>query len=254
MRPNRLTLAALLLIPGLVGIARADGPRAGAAAVAFEADDALVIGGGILPYKAKGQEGELRASAVVVEDPKGAKVCLVACDVLMIARDVLDRAAHRIEQATGIPFDQILINCTHTHHAPTTVTIHGYEREEAFTKQVEDRIVAAATAAAKRLTPVEFLFRLGEESSVGKNSRLLLEDGTIYWTGTMADAVRPTGPFDPQLPVLAFRKPDGSLEAVLFNHSTHTIGALTPGARSPAFYGLAAQALEKERGGHVLFF
>ena len=57
---------------------------------------------------------------MVVEDAHGGKVALVACDVLMVNRDVLDRAARRIEQATGIPFDHILINATHTHHAPTT--------------------------------------------------------------------------------------------------------------------------------------
>ena len=172
----------------------------------------------------------------------------------MIERDILDRAAHRIEKSTGIPFDHILINATHTHHAPTTVTVHGYEREEAFTRQVEDKIVQAAEEAARKLTPCTFLFRLGEESSVGKNSRLLLGDGTIYWVGPRDDAVRPTGPFDPELPVMAFRRNDGKLEAVLFNHSTHTIGVKTPGVRSPSFYGLAAQELEKERGGTVLFF
>ena len=172
----------------------------------------------------------------------------------MIERDVLDRAARRIEQATGIPFDHILINATHTHHAPTTVTVHGYERDEAFTRQVEDKIVRAAEKAAGRLAPSTFLFRLGEESSVGKNSRLLLGDGTIYWVGPYDDAVRPTGPFDPELPVLAFRRRDGGLEAVLFNHSTHTIGTQKPGVRSPSFYGLAAQELEKERGGTFLFF
>ena len=228
--------------------------KAGAAAEALTADDAMVIGGGIGPGKASGQEGELRASAVVIEDAHGGKIALVACDVLMIERDVLDRAARRIEQATGIPFDHILINATHTHHAPTTVTIHGYERDEAFTRQVEDRIVRAAEKADRRLGPSTFLFRLGEESSVGKNSRLLLGDGTIYWVGTYDDAVRPTGPFDPELPVLAFRRPDGGLEAVLFNHSTHTIGTQKPGVRSPSFYGLAAQELEKERGGTFLFF
>ena len=228
--------------------------KAGAAFEALSADDAMVIGGGIGPGKARGQEGELRASAVVVQDPHGGRVALVACDVLMIERDVLDRAARRIEQATGIPFDHILINATHTHHAPTTVTVHGYERDEAFTKQVEDKIVRAAGKAAGRLAPSTFLFRLGEESSVGKNSRLLLRDGTIYWVGPHDDAVRPTGPFDPELPVLAFRRRDGGLEAVLFNHSTHTIGTQKPGVRSPSFYGLAAQELEKERGGTFLFF
>ena len=56
-------------------------------------------------------------------------------------------------------------------------------------------------------------FWLGEESSVGQNSRLLLADGTIYWVGNRDDAVRPTGPFDPELPVMAFKRPDGGLEA-----------------------------------------
>ena len=89
---------------------------------------------------------------------------------------------------------------------PTTATIHGYTREEGFTRQVEEKIVQAVIKANGRLGPVTFLFRLGEESSVGKNSRLLLGDGTIYWVGSHEDAVRPTGPFDPELPVLGFRR------------------------------------------------
>jgi hypothetical protein len=228
--------------------------KAGAAAVELAADDSMVIGGGIGPGKAHGQEGQLRVCAIVVESPRRERVALIACDVLMIEREILDRAAARIERETGIPFDHILINATHTHHAPTTVTVHGYKREEAFTKQVEDKIVRVAAAAYQRLTPAELYLRLGEESSVGRNSRLLLGDGTIYWVGTHADAVRPTGPFDPELPVLAFRKPGGEYEGIFFNHSTHTIGTHKPGVRSPSFYGLAAQALEKETGGTVIFF
>jgi neutral ceramidase len=247
-------IAALLVAISSTVPATAQDLKAGAAAEILSADDAMVIGGGIGPGKARGQEGELRASALVIEDAHRHRVALVACDVLMIERDVLDRAARRIEQVAGIPFDHVLINATHTHHAPTTVTIHGYERDEAFTRQVEEKIVQAAVKAAGRLAPVTFLFRLGEESSVGKNSRLLLRDGTIYWVGTYEDAVRPTGPFDPELPVLAFRRRDGGLEAALFNHSTHTIGTQKPGVRSPSFYGLAAQELEKEKGGTFLFF
>ncbi len=254
MKPIAIASAAILGILIATRAATAQGLQAGAAAELLTADDSMVIGGGIGPGKAHGQEGDLRASALILDDGRGGKVALIACDVLMIERDVLDRAARRVETATGVPFDHILINATHTHHAPTTATIHGYERDETFTKQVEDRIVRAAEAAARRLSPSRFLFRLGEESSVGKNSRLLLKDGTIYWVGPFDDAVRPTGPFDPELPVLAFRRRDGGLEAVLFNHSTHTIGTKKPGVRSPSFYGLAAQELEKERGGTFLFF
>ena len=254
MSYQRLSVLFVISTLGFADTNRAQELRAGAAAVVLDATDDLVIGGSIGPGKAKGQEGTLRASALVVQDPKGNTVALVACDVLMVERDRLDLAARRIETATGIPFDHILINATHTHHAPTTVTVHGYRREEAFTKQVEDKIVEAAVKAKERLGPASASFRLGEESSVGKNSRLLLGDGTIFWIGPKDDAVRPTGPFDPDLPVLAFRRPDGRNEAILFNHSTHTIGTETPGVRSPSYYGLAAQRIEAEKGGTVLFF
>jgi neutral ceramidase len=228
--------------------------RAGAAAKAFRASDDMVVGGGIGPGRASGQEGELRAAALVVEGPGGVKACLVACDVLMIERDILDAAARSIAAKTEIALDNILINATHTHHAPTTVAIHGYDRDEGFTRQVAEQAVAAAVDANARLAPATLRFRVGEESSVGRNSRLLLDDGLIYWVGPREKAVRPTGPFDSELPTLVFTRADGALEAVLFNHSTHTIGTVQGRVRSPSFYGLAAQQLEKDRGGTFLFF
>ncbi len=249
---RRAWISSLMLC--MITAASAGELKVGASASRLVADDSMVIGGGIGPHKAVGQEGELRAAAVVIEDPQGTRVALIACDVLMLNRDILDQAARRIERELGIPFDHILINATHTHSAPTTVTVHGYRREETFSRQVGDKIVLATAAAAKRLGPATMQFRLGEESSVGRNSRLLLSDGTIFWTGLHDDAVRPTGPFDPELPVWAFRRPDSSLEAVMFNHSTHTIGSHKPGTRSPCFYGLAAQNLEVQKGGTFLFF
>src|SRR5438132_6085785 len=108
--------------------------RVGAAAVDLEADDSMVIGGSIHAGKAKGQEGRLRAVAVVLDAPGSRPVAIVACDVLMLNRDLLDRAAAEIEKTCGIPFSNILINCTHTHHAPSSCTIHGYARDEGFSK------------------------------------------------------------------------------------------------------------------------
>ena len=252
---RRIGIGVSVLALGLAALPVRGGElRAGAASKRLEANDEMVVGGSIGPVRLKGQEGELRASALVVEGPGGGRACLVACDVLMIERDVLDDAARKISARTGIPFDNILINATHTHHAPTTASIHGYEREEGFTRQVGEKAVEAAVEAHARLGPVAAKFRRGEESSVGRNSRLLLKDGTIYWTGARDDAVRPTGPFDPDLPVLAFIWPDGKPAAVVFNHSTHTIGTIKGMVRSPSFYGLAAQELEGERGGLFLFF
>lgn len=226
--------------------------QVGAAAVNVEADDSMVIGGGIDPGKLQGQEGQLRAVAVVIRKPGAPAAAIVACDVLMMSRDLLDPVAEEIQAKLGIPVSHILINATHTHHAPTTCTVHGYAREEVFCRRLQQAIVQAVTEAHARLSNAQFFFRLGEESSVGQNSRLLLSDNSIFWVGPRDDVVRPTGPFDPELPVLAFRNVKHDLLALIFNHSTHTIGIRKSG-RSPSFYGLAAQELEEELGGTVCF-
>ena len=65
--------------------------------------------------------------------------------------------------------------------------------------------------------------------------------------------LRPTGPFDSELPVFSFRRGDGKFEAILFNHSTHTIGSHKPGVRSPAFYRWRSSNREGSwRNGHLL--
>lgn len=227
--------------------------KVAAAAAEIISDDSMEIAGGISPGHVVGQEGKLRASAIVIE--ANTKVCIVSCDVLVLQRDILDDVCRKIEAEEKIPFENILITSTHTHHAPTTVTVHGYKRDKIFCRRVKDAIVSAVHKANRKLknAPLASMyFRLGQESTVGQNSRLLLKDGTIYWVGSRADALRPTGPFDPELPVLAFKRPNGTLEAILFNHSSHNIGVRSSG-RSPAFYGLAAQELEQELGGTTIF-
>lgn len=250
------TFLRVLLLSASVTVAwaaSAAGLRVGAAAEPFKADDSMVIGGSIQPGKLQGQEGELRATAVVLEQD-GVKLAIVACDVLMLTRDLLDPVKAGIERATGIPSSHVLINATHTHHAPSTVTVHGYERVEPFCKEVQRGVLKAVQDAHDRLSQdgCRLLFQLGREDTVGQNSRMLLADGMVYWIGPRDEVVRPTGPFDPELPVLAFRDSTDRLRALIFNHSTHTIG-VRKGGRSPSFYGLAAQELEAEFGGIVSF-
>jgi len=251
-RSNNLTLICLVVVLGWVGMGHAGELRVGAAAVEIEADDAMVIAGGITPGKAAGQEGKLRAVATVVAKD-GVRAAIVACDVLMMTRERLDPVIAEIEGATAIEGSHILINCTHTHHAPSTLKVHGYDEDEKFTKRVQAAMVEAVKRAASNLVSAQFFFGLGEESTVGQNSRVLLDDGSIYWIGPRTNFVRATGPFDPELPVLGFKDAAGKWRSVIFNHSTHTIGTRQPGKRSPAFYGLAAQDLEAEFGGVVTF-
>lgn len=232
--------------------------RVGASAVNLQSDKTMVIAGGIDPHYAAEQEGELRAVAVVVERPGQAKLAIVACDVLFVPRDLADAAVAEIERKTGIPADHVLINATHTHHAPSIVPVHGYGEVPEFRDELRRGIVRAVEEANGRLDggDAQLFFYLGNEDTVGSNSRQLLEDGSITWGGQQepSEKAKPTGPFDPQLPVFDFRDAKGKSRALLFNHSTHTIGTRSSrDARSPSFYGLAAQDLEAELGGVVGF-
>jgi putative membrane-bound dehydrogenase-like protein len=232
--------------------------RVGASAVNLRSDGTMVIAGGIEPHYAAEQEGELRAVAVVVERPGQAKLAIVACDVLWVPRDLADAAVAEIERKTGIPANHVLINATHTHHAPSTAPAHGFGVVPEFRDELQRGIVRAVNEANARLEDgdAQFFFHLGREDTVGSNSRQLLEDGGITWGGQQlpSDKARPTAPFDPQLPVLDFRDAAGKTRALVFNHSTHTIGTRSGrDVRSPSFYGLAAQELEKELGGVVSF-
>jgi len=250
-----LAVALSIALPGVCRAAGAAGLRVGAAAVEIPADDAMDMAGGIHPWKASGAEAPLRATSVVLALGEE-KLAICSCDVLFVQADFVGAALERVRAAAGIAPERVLVHATHTHSAPSATRVHGYDRDARFVKGLADAIAAsivAADADAASRPPCRLRYRLGEESSVGQNSRLLLGDGTIFWIGNRDDAVRPTGPFDTDLPVLVFETETGSAVATLFNHSTHTIGARQAGKRSPAFYGLAAQELERERGGVHLF-
>src|SRR6185436_7604255 len=135
------------------------------------------------------------------------------------------------------------------------MVLHGYGLDDIFVQRVQRGIVQAVQQANANLSKdgCRFLFQLGEEKTVGQNSRQLLPDGQIYWIGPRTNFVRATGPFDPELPVLAFKDQADKLRALIFNHSTHTIGTRAAGRRSPGFYGLAAQELEEQFGGIACF-
>ncbi len=245
---------ALFLFFG-VPSARAQTPwKVGAASVAMEAEDSMVIGGGIGPGFVQGQEGLLQATSIVIRGEK--PMCLIAADVLMMHRDWLDQVARAVEAECGIPFENILINASHTHHAPSTVTVHGYSQDEEFCKRTIKAMIESAKLANEKALKAEdgqAFYGLGQEATVGQNSRQRLKDGKIYWIGPRDEFVRPTDPFDVDLPVIAFKRVDGSNVAMLFNHSTHCIGTRT-GKRSPGFYGLAAQELAESHNVPVAFF
>ena len=202
-------------------------------------------------------EGEFRANALVLDAEQ--RICFVSLDSLIVPLRVTRPAAKRIATATGIPEDNILICATHTHRGPATSNAFGTPNAEYLRRLEEGTVRAAVKAVAamedgKSDADTAVLFGRSQEATVGRNSRLLLKDGSIGWDGyDEQDVVRPTGPYDPDLYVLALRRADGKYGGLAFNHSVHNIGHIRKDCMSPCFYGLAALELERRHGATTLF-
>jgi len=129
-----------------------------------------------------------------------------------------------------------------------------------FVRRLEEGSVQAAIKAVAAIDAAgpggqaTVQFGQSQEATVGRNSRLLLKDGYIGWDGyEEQDVVRPTGPYDPDLYVLALRRADGRYGGLAFNHSVHNIGHIRQDCLSPCFYGLAALEVERRHGTTTLF-
>lgn len=203
-------------------------------------------------------EGEFRANALVLDAVQ--RICLVSLDSLIVPLHVTRAAAKRIAAATDIPEENILLCATHTHRGPATSDAFGGTPNAEYLRRLEEGSVQAAVKAVAAIdagkpgSETAVLFGPSQEASVGRNSRLLLKDGSIGWDGyEEEDVVRPTGPYDPDLYVLALRRAEGTYAGLAFNHSVHNIGHIRDDCMSPCFYGLAALEIERRHGATTLF-
>lgn len=238
-------------------IQKKHGIKAAAAAVEIAVSDTLPIGGWIIPRYTKGPNEPLRAQVIVFSDGK-TKVCIGSADVTFLHRNILDEVGREIEAKYGIPFNNFMFAPTHTHGSPIQTDWSDKTADQTYNLAIIKAILEAVEIANERLKTadeIDCYFALGD-LTIGQNYRVILEDGSILWVPTIYKFGynRPTGPYDPQLPVLAFKDKQGNLEAVLFNHGTHNVNQPLPVPyRSPSFFGTAAQRLEKELGGTMIF-
>jgi hypothetical protein len=235
-------------------------PRVATGAVSI-ADDNMEQLDSTEPIFPQGIEGQFRVTALFLESDT--RVALVSCDCLVVTADMARRANERIAAAGWAPRDNILICPTHTHQGHSTVDVLGLVSNGEFVRRIETGIVLAVGQAAGKLDDptdssdlhAEMLLGLTQETTVGRNSRLLLKDGSIGWWGyRREDVVRPTGPFDPDIPLLAFRRRDGSWAGFIYSRACHNIGALRADVHSPCVYGLVAGEFEARHGAPTLYF
>jgi neutral ceramidase len=183
--------------------------------------------GGFQPRYGKGIREPLIASACVVFDGERA-VALVGVDTVAIDKRTVTQAREQIAARTKIPAAHVLVGSNHTHSGGPSVTMAGDPVDPAYDAILVRGITEAVTTAWNALHEAEIGVGTGRAEGIAFNRRFLMRDGReITHPGKPGtphhdQIVRPAGPVDPDVGVLAAKGPDGSILGVVVHFTCHS--------------------------------
>ncbi len=178
--------------------------------------------GGMLARTLKEVHDPLKAVALVVRGEEKT-VALVGIDALFIGEEATAEARKGIDKRTKIPAEHVLIGASHTHGGGPIIGCFESEADPKYVAKVVEKIVEAVDSAYHSLHAAEVGEGFGHEPSISFNRRFLMRDGhqlTHPGKGNQ-EIVKPAGPIDPDVGVIAARAPGGELLGVFVNFACH---------------------------------
>jgi neutral ceramidase len=167
-----------------------------------------------------GVKDPLQAKAVVLKQGD-VTAAMVFCDLVGVPREVSDRARRMVQQATGIPHENVVIAATHTHTGPLyygplrelfhqrAVERSGTDANESidYPEKLVEQITSAVVKAASELRLVEIAAGVAREDRLAFNRRFHMRDGSVRFNPGQLnpDIVRPAGPIDPDVGLIALK-------------------------------------------------
>lgn len=209
------------------------------------------------PYYAKGARLPLQANAAAFSDGENCAI-LIAIDLLGVSTAYGDDVRGRISEATGVPAQNIVIACSHT-HTGAGISKFGGTAERLAAKIVGDRIVKAGIAAFESMSDVSISYGTTEEKRYSFCRDLVLKDGKIVTNPgyDRTDISHPLVQPDYSVEVIKVEQ-DGKVVAILVNYANHPDchRGYERNKYSPDYPGYMREALKNKYGRDVvvLFF
>jgi hypothetical protein len=167
---------------------------------------------------------ELCAKALVLESGDTV-LAICVCDLIGLPGEDVARAKRAVREVTGIPESNTLIACTHTHYGPATRGGWDVPREQAYMEALPGHLADAVRRAQNRLQPALVGHASAHCPGEVYNRRFWMKDGSVRMNpGNDPNRVRPAGPTDPEVGLLALQDLAGQPIAVLANYALHYVG------------------------------
>ncbi len=182
------------------------------------------IAGYFVPRFAKGFLDDLEVGALVLSMGRK-RIALVSVDHCGLNKDIIKEYAGLINKATGIPVNNIMIACTHTHTGPL-IGENFWADSEPIIKYREflgTRIADAVKLALLDLKPAKMGYIVGyAPERVAYIRRYKMKDGSTFTCPPIDDPNidYPLGTLDQRVNVVRFDR-EGGETVVLVNYGLH---------------------------------
>lgn len=216
-------LLTLALIFGLCACGGAsggkDGLKVGFGRASILPDDSVALGGGDASARqSDGYLDPIYATCIALTEGDQT-ILLYTLDLITVTLKTYE-AQTRISQETGIPEDNIILNCTHTHSAPSLGSGVSGTYLEKFFQACTD----AAIQAIDDQAPASIYYGVSETENVNFIRHYYTSDGGIVGVhqGSISEAAEHEYDANEDVQVIKFtRDTEGKKDIVLMNFGTH---------------------------------
>lgn len=184
-------------------------PLVGAATVVINPPLGSSMPGGLADRRACGVHDDLFARALVID--AGEPLALLSVDCVALHRDTVLAIRQAAEREAAIPAERVFVAATHTHHGPPSATAFQSPRDEAYLERLVGWCAEALWEAHGRARPAALGVGTVEVPGLQFNRRYWMKDGTVRTNPGIGnpEALRPAGPVNPKMRLLAFRTEGG---------------------------------------------
>jgi neutral ceramidase len=199
---------------------------------------------------------DLKAKALAIEDKSKGRLVIVTTDLIGLPRSITDVVAARVGKEYGLDRARLIVNSSHTHTGPLIARnlelmfeLSPQERQavDEYSRKLTEDLILLIGKAIQNLEPADVWFGNGE-AHFAINRREPTPKGVRI-------GLNPSGPTDPDVPVLKVTAPDGQVRVLLFGYACHNTTLGGDFYKFTGDYaGFAQQAVEKAQPGVTAMF
>lgn len=164
----------------------------------------------------------LFARAAVFETPEG-RLAFISLDTACIRAEETAAIRQGVQDRHDFPGRNVMVHGTHNHAGPAVANIGDVHVDVPYVTSMVEKCVHVIGEALGKTEDAEIAFGSRSLFDTSFNRRMILRNGIVRTQDSFDDpeALALEGPIDPEVAVLAVRRPGGDLLGTLVNFANH---------------------------------